>query len=90
MTDTVYKYKGMTERQLEKYFRQVTDPDDWRGPINARVAAVDVTRVHTAIMFYTGTDPEVRYDPKWVSEDELDPTPFVITSEGYRNGPCGP
>ena len=68
--------------RLSAAFKRVHDPDDWRAPIAAWVDGESVDVVVDAIRHFTGTDPRV--------EEGVDRGRWLVTSEGYRNGPCGP
>ena len=65
---------------LRLVFDVVKDPDDWRGPIRyvhkPEYDQLDRVVIDEAITFMTGTVPE------WDGN--------VVTSVGYRRGPCGP
>jgi len=74
-------YKGFSEDQLKKAFDAVSDPEDWRGPIYARVPGEAVMACVAAVEFYTGTTPTVSLNMITMR--------YAIESEGYRAGPCG-
>ena len=67
---------------LRAIFDDVHDPDDWRAPIAVWCAGESVLAICEAIRFMTGTEPKVDLNTRTMRH--------LITSEGYRNGPCGP
>jgi len=73
---------GFTADQLRAIFDDVHDPDDWRAPIAVWCAGESVLAICESIRFMTGTEPKVALDTTRMR--------YLITSEGYRNGPCGP
>ena len=78
MTEKVYK--GFELDELSRAYDLVSDPDDWKAPIDATVSGADIHAVVSAIEFYTATDVNVSYDgEKW-----------KVKSVGYRAGPAGP
>ena len=79
-----YEFMGFTEPELKEAFDKVIDPDDWRGPIHTVVHNDDLDVTEAAILFYTATEPEVRW--LWTPDDRK----WEIKSVGYRNGPAGP
>ena len=79
MMDT---YKGFSYEVLKEAFDKVSDPDDWRGPIAARMPGEAVMAVVAAIEFFTATSPKVQLDTSSMQ--------YLVTSEGYRMGPAGP
>lgn len=76
------RYKGYTSEELHKVFDQICDPEDWRAPIAVWVVGESVKVVVAAIEFMTATNPRVELDTCRMR--------YLITSEGYRNGPAGP
>lgn len=70
-----------TERQLDLAFKLVANPNDWKAPIDARVARDLVHEVVCAIQFYTAAPIEV------LPTDH--PGSFRVVSCGYRLGPAG-
>jgi len=73
---------GFTADQLRTIFADVHDPDDWRAPIAVWCVGESVLAICEAIRFMTGIEPRVALDTTRMR--------YLITSEGYRNGPCGP
>jgi len=67
---------------LRAIFDDVHDPDDWRAPIEVLCNGEAVLAVCESIRFMTGTEPKVDLNTRTMR--------YLITSEGYRNGPCGP
>ena len=90
-TDTYWssEFEGFTIRDLKEAFDEVTSRsytsrEDWRGPIHTTVHEDDLEITKAAILFFTATDPEVRW--LWTPDDRK----WEIKSIGYRNGPAGP
>lgn len=67
---------------LAKAFESVQDPDDWRGPINAKVPSSSLDLVIEAIKWYCGCNVEAR--------PACEPGFWFVRAIGYRMGPCGP
>jgi len=67
---------------LRAAFDAVCDPDDWKAPIAAWVTGEAVLAVCEAIRFFTATEPRVELDVANMR--------YLITSEGYHEGPAGP
>ncbi len=82
MNDDFTRYKGYDIDELKQVFNLVCDPKDWRAPIAVWVSGEAVLPVVAAIEFMTATHPSVQLDPERMK--------YLITSEGYRNGPAGP
>lgn len=76
------RFKGYAIDDLRKVFDQVCDPDDWRAPIAVWMPGGVVMAVVAAIEFMTATHPRVDLDVNRMR--------YLVTSEGYRNGPAGP
>ena len=74
-------WKGYTQAQLSDAFDAVANPHDWKAPICVAVPGEHVSIVVAAIQFYTATEPTI--------ELCISNMRYVITSEGYRNGPAG-
>ena len=70
-----------TREELEVVFDKVHDPKDWRAPISVNVRTEDLFITLRAIEYFTGTNPL----PGYIGSEV-----YNVTSEGYRNGPCGP
>lgn len=78
---------GQLTVRLRPAFDAVTDPKDWRGPIDCvlspeRLEALGgQTTIREAIVHYTSTLPrfELRSDGA-----------LRVIADGYRNGPAGP
>jgi hypothetical protein len=71
-----------TRQELNDAFSMVTNPDDWKAPINKVIPGYPVTKtkVAAAIMFYTATV---------ATFTDLDDGRCRVESAGYRNGPAG-
>lgn len=68
--------------QLREAFQLVQDNEDWKNPINKRVALpkhISVEDVLQAITHFTGTVGD--FMP---CGDE-----YIFVADGYRMGPCG-
>lgn len=80
---TLAETQAFSQDELKAAMDRMQDPDDWRGPINARipVAAFEVSRV--ACNYFTATQLEA------FAYFEHDHT-FNVRAVGYRDGPCGP
>ena len=74
-------FEGYTREELQAALNAVTDPDDWRAPINKRIRINKIDVTLSAIRFFTGTSP--RFTP------EIGETHVTVASEGYRQGPAG-
>ena len=82
MNDDFTRHKGYDLDDLRKVFDIVCDPDDWRAPIAVWVSGEAVLPVVAAIEFMTATHPSVSLN--------IERMRYLVTSEGYRNGPAGP
>ncbi len=80
--DDPNRYKNYDIDGLRKVFDRVCDPDDWRAPIAVLVSGEAVLSVIAAIEFMTATNPSVSLNVERMK--------YLVTSEGYRNGPAGP
>ena len=76
---------------LHTAFNQVSDPKDWRNPINAVVKLhssdiIGIGLYAEAIKHFTATEPAI-----FILEDynEQGWATFRLVSEGYRLGPAG-
>lgn len=65
--------------RLRPMFDRVATPGDWAGPIHAVVPNEDLEVTVEAVIFFTGTVPDL-----FRGNDET-----TISAVGYRNGPCG-
>lgn len=72
---------------LDKVFALVSDPRDWRAPIQKRVPkskleamGATVDDIRQAVFDTTASMPEI-------AETE---TAYVVKGVGYRHGPAGP
>lgn len=68
---------------LERAFKWVRDPADWRAPIDCFVrfpAAVALNLVEAAIPHFTATAAEI---------ESVGGGTYRVTATGYRNGPAG-
>ena len=77
-----YTFCGYTRDELEAAFNKVADPNDWRGPIDAVVAAGEVPIVDAAIAFFTATQT-------FLTPTDKSRKHFRVQSVGYRVGPAG-
>ena len=68
---------------LEQAFRKVSDPNDWRGPIDAVIDDADRHVVGEAVAYFTATSAEFHPVPG-------QPGKLRVTAVGYRCGPAGP
>lgn len=91
MTAQIQSHGAYAIPDMEAAFDKVSNPDDWRAPIDALVPGSEIGVTEAAITFFTGTVPTVRAHIK------VDPAThllcgrgFRVKSVGYRNGPCGP
>lgn len=75
-------FGGYTKNELEEAFNKVRDPKDWKNPIFKRVWLPKLSVTLAAIIFFTGTVAKVQ---RFSGRDDA-----TVTSEGYREGPCGP
>jgi len=73
-------FDGYTRPELVEAFDMVCDPDDWKGPINARITRDRVRITRAAIEFFTATRAEFEFG-LW---------DVAVKSIGYRMGPAGP
>lgn len=71
-----------TETQLRAAIDKVTNPNDWRGKIDAVVHLDEVHLVNEAVIFFTATKPTF----ETVEGDEV---AIRVQSIGYRLGPAG-
>jgi hypothetical protein len=79
--DTMNLYAGYTREGLQAAFKAVCDPNDWKGPIDAKVSADELPAVVCAIQYFTATKSETWWDPE--------ANAFCVKSIGYRAGPAG-
>ena len=79
--DAKTTYKGYTVADLRTVFDAVCDPHDWKGPIAAVCPGELVLMTVAAIDFMTATIPQVTLNTTTMQ--------YLITSEGYRQGPAG-
>ena len=70
-----------TLNQLEKAFKAVQNPNDWKAPISAAVKGEAVNLVVEAVKHYTATVPTISLNTNSMT--------YLIESEGYRMGPAG-
>jgi hypothetical protein len=66
---------------LDWAFKTISDPHDWRGPIDARINPSDRDVIQAAIIHFTGTKPSFTEDPRGG---------LRVVAHGYRKGPAGP
>ncbi len=87
---TTKQTEGYTEAQLTSAFDIVSDPTDWRAPIEFRgiLHEEDIAAIRKAVPFYTATEARVTY------HDDASPCSsyrdVTVKSVGYRAGPAGP
>lgn len=87
---------GYTIAEMREAFDSVSDPQDWKAPIETTATCrAEVDIAVAAIEFFTATKPKVQKAHAFAAphKDALVQmaTPiYIITSEGYRNGPAGP
>ncbi len=74
-------YKGFPLNSIEAAWKQIADPQDWKGPIDIAVPGESVSLAVAAIQFYTATTPTMRL--------ELNSMQYLLSSPGYRMGPAG-
>ena len=79
ISDQEAVHRGFTRPELDKAFKAVHDPSDWKAPIESIVDRDDVFATLAAIEFFTATEAVV----------EIDGRDLVIRSIGYRAGPAG-
>jgi len=78
---------GYGRDRLDRVFRLVQNPHDWRARINSVVDVShpdiggDLSVIFEAVSFFTGTNASIV---------ALGGTKFRCMALGYRNGPCGP
>lgn len=65
---------------MQAIFRELSNPDDWKAPIDCIVPFAFAATAQEAITFITGTVPNA---------ERLPTGEFRLTSVGYRMGPCG-
>jgi predicted heme/steroid binding protein len=78
---TTGMYKGFTHQALSDAFDRLSDPADWKAPIDAWVPGELVLVAVCAIEFYTSTSPIITLD--------TDTMQYRLTAPGYRQGPAG-
>lgn len=73
----------MNQKELEKIFNSVCNPEDWKAPIDVIIKTQnkDKNKISEAIIHFTGTIP--------IFENGRAPGFSLIKAQGYRNGPCG-
>jgi len=69
--------------ELQAAFDQVSDPKDWRAPIDftGDLSAEEAQVACQAIRFFTASEPTLQ---------ELCSGGYRIKADGYRLGPAGP
>ena len=74
-----YSFRGFSESELRAAFRLVAPADDWKRPIQARIAGEDIRVVLAAITFFTGGEgfPAFAPDPAGGART------WVVTAPGY-------
>jgi uncharacterized heparinase superfamily protein len=72
-------------------FNQICDPNDWKGPIDAIVPAMQFKVYADSVEFMTGTEAVIheRDETGRRMYDTAGNQLFRMTSVGYRAGPCG-
>lgn len=81
MDAKVVSQYGFTRGDLKKVFDMICNPTDWKVPIAISVGGEMVIPVVEAIKFFTATNAKVSLN--------VDTMRYLVTSEGYRNGPAG-
>lgn len=71
----------MNQKDLEKAFDLVKDPEDWRNPIYACIESEQKEAVREAIIHFTATEPNFTH---------VNSSHCIVQADGYRNGPAGP
>ena len=77
---------------LAAAFDQISNPNDWRAPINALMTIHEYDSISLgvyveAVKYFTGTEPNT-YVADGFNERTRQAT-YRIVSEGYRLGPAG-
>lgn len=76
-------YQGFSRWEMDRAFRRVCSPKNWKDPINSLVQAKDIPVTEAAIVFYTGSvpvftklavQPDFRY-----ADNEL----YRVDADGY-------
>jgi len=88
----VVEHDGYTHGELRLAFDMVSDPDDWKAPVDSIVTERAVALVSSAVVFFTGTVPQTRRMGAHEKRARRSPceNPVLVTSPGYRDGPAGP
>lgn len=76
-------HRGFTRHELHEAFGRVSDPQDWKAPINTLIAPEDREIVSAAIEFFTATTPT--FAPFRNSTTGQ----LHCSARGYRLGPAG-
>ena len=90
------RVSGYTIAELREVFDSISDPQDWKAPIETTATCqAEVDIAVAAIEFFTATKAKVQkahaFAPPHENALVQMATPvYIITSEGYRNGPAGP
>ncbi len=71
-----------SQQELDFIFGMVCDADDWRAPIAAWCWGREILGVCEAIRHFTATEPTLQFNPNTRR--------YLVTADGYRNGPAGP
>ena len=91
--DYVTKRKAEIEQRREQFtsvFDSVADPLDWRAEICAWIKPGDYSLIRDAVMYFTGSDLEIKEKHKTNHSAAKLGRTMLVWSAGYRNGPCGP
>jgi len=76
------KYAGFTVKELSDAFDAISDPDDWKGPIDRVIPKAEFEKAYAAIEFYTATKASCSI------YNEIHQL-VRIRAAGYRAGPAG-
>ncbi len=85
-----------TIAEMREAFDEIADPQDWKAPINATATTrEEVDLAIAAIEFFTATKATVQKAHAFAAPHknalvQMAIPIYIITSEGYRNGPAGP
>ena len=91
--DYVIKRKAGIEQRREQFtsvFDSVANPLDWRAEISAWIKPDDYSLIRDAVMYFTGSDLEIKEKHKTNHSAAKLGRTMLVWSAGYRNGPCGP
>ncbi len=75
-------FRGFSRPKLVEAFGKVSNPADWKAPIEIEILTMDVNITVAAIEFFTATPAEVLPAVRMGYS--------FVKSIGYRKGPAGP